>query len=133
MTNLNLYSNSFGWQLFPIYFHLKLHKNTNNANFVSITSFCRHLTYRETIWKLWNEAWNGPMEMFCSRHTFYLWPYMVSCGALQWNFSHKMTLVHLKVPYYHALTLSSNACILRGKQFLWQWSQAPKEKLWNYK
>ena len=28
--------------------------------------------------------------------------------SLQGNFSHKMTLVHLKVPYYHALTLSSN-------------------------
>ena len=27
-----MYSNSFGWQLFPIYFHLKLHKNANNAN-----------------------------------------------------------------------------------------------------
>ena len=26
MTNLNLYSNSFGWQLFPIYFHLKSSK-----------------------------------------------------------------------------------------------------------
>ena len=34
MTNLILYSNSFGWQLFPIYFHLKLH-NANNANFGS--------------------------------------------------------------------------------------------------
>ena len=31
--NLNLYSNSFGWQLFPIYFHLKLPKNANIANF----------------------------------------------------------------------------------------------------
>ena len=31
--NLNLYSNSFGWQLFPINFHLKLHKEVNNANF----------------------------------------------------------------------------------------------------
>ena len=37
----------------------------------------------------------------CFRHTF-LWPYMVSWGALQRNFSHKMMLVHLKVPYYHA-------------------------------
>ena len=26
---------SFGWQLFPIYFHLKFHKNANNANFGS--------------------------------------------------------------------------------------------------
>ena len=32
LTNLNLYSNSFGWQIFPIYFHLKLHKNANNTN-----------------------------------------------------------------------------------------------------
>ena len=30
LTNLNLYSNSFGWQI--IYFHLKLHKNANNTN-----------------------------------------------------------------------------------------------------
>ena len=35
MTNLNLYSNSFGWQLFPINFHLNLHKNANNTNFGS--------------------------------------------------------------------------------------------------
>ena len=25
----------FGWQLFPIYFHLKLHKNANTAKFGS--------------------------------------------------------------------------------------------------
>ena len=30
------YTDSFGWRLFPIYFHLKLHKNTNNANFWSL-------------------------------------------------------------------------------------------------
>ena len=30
LTNLNLYSNSFDRQLFPIYFHSKLHKNANN-------------------------------------------------------------------------------------------------------
>ena len=40
--------------------------------------------------KWWNEAWpysiqSDPLEMFCFRHTFSLWPYMVSCGALQWN------------------------------------------------
>ena len=35
MTYLNLYSNSFGWQLFPFYFHLKLNKNANIADFES--------------------------------------------------------------------------------------------------
>ena len=30
--NLNLYSNSFGWQLFPIYFHLKLQKKSIMPN-----------------------------------------------------------------------------------------------------
>ena len=35
LTNLNLYLNLFGWQLFPIYFHLKSHKNTTNAKFGS--------------------------------------------------------------------------------------------------
>ena len=35
------------------------------------------------IWKLWNGAWNDPIEIFCYRHTFLLWPYMVSCGALR--------------------------------------------------
>ena len=39
---------------------------------------------------------------------FYCYTYMVSCGALQWNFEHKMTLIYLKVPYYHNITLSSN-------------------------
>ena len=51
---------------------------------LDITSFCGHFTYIETLWKLWTEAWNDPMEMFCSRQIF-LWLYMVSCGALQWN------------------------------------------------
>ena len=32
---LNLYSNLFGWEIFPIYFHLKFNKNANNANFGS--------------------------------------------------------------------------------------------------
>ena len=52
--------------------------------------------------------------MLCSRHTFFLWPYMVSCGTLQWNFSHKIMLLHLKVPYYRALPLSSNVLALIG-------------------
>ena len=30
----------------------------------------------ETLWKLWNEAWIDPVEMFCSTHIFFLWPYM---------------------------------------------------------
>ena len=32
LTNLNLYSNSFDWKLFPNYFYLRLHRNANNAN-----------------------------------------------------------------------------------------------------
>ena len=48
------------------------------------------------------------MEMFCSRHTFFLLLYMVLCGALYWNFLHKMMMVYLKVPYYRALALCSN-------------------------
>ena len=51
-----------------------------------ITSICGHFTYIETLWKLWNDVWNDPMEMFCFRHTFFLWPHMVSCGDLEWNF-----------------------------------------------
>ena len=43
-----------------------------------ITSFCGHLTYIEILWKLWNEEWIDPMEVFCSRHTFFLWPYMTT-------------------------------------------------------
>ena len=41
-----------------------------------ITSFCGHLTCIETLWNLWSEARIDPMEMFCFRHTFFLWPYM---------------------------------------------------------
>ena len=37
-----------------------------------ITSLCGHLTYMETLWKLWNEGRIDPMEMFCSRHHFFL-------------------------------------------------------------
>ena len=94
------------WGLF-----LLLADKSNQWWLDSITNFCLHFTYIETLWKLSNlsnEAWNHPMEMFCSRHTFFLWPCMVLCEALQWNISHKMALVHLKVPYYHTLTLSSN-------------------------
>ena len=48
-----------------------------SGNFARIiTSFCGHFTYTETLWKLWNEAWNDTMEIFCFRHTFFLWPYM---------------------------------------------------------
>ena len=54
-------------------------KVLRSQHFLVITSFLSHSTYIET---LWNEAWNDPMEMFCSRHTFFLWPYMVSCGVL---------------------------------------------------
>ena len=49
-----------------------------------------------------------PIEQFCSRHTFFLWSYMVSRGALQWNIEHKMMLIYLKVPYYRDVILSSN-------------------------
>ena len=49
-----------------------------------ITSFWRHFTYIETLWKLWNEAWNDPMEMVFSRHTFSLWPHMCH-GCLCWR------------------------------------------------
>ena len=45
--------------------HFQVHQKTN-----IITSFCGHLTYTETLWKVvkWSMKW--PMEMFCSRHTF---------------------------------------------------------------
>ena len=52
-----------------------------------------------------------PIEKFCSRHTFFLWPYKVSYGALQWNFENKMMLICLKVPYYRYVTLSSNVAV----------------------
>ena len=29
-------TDSFGWQLFPNYFHIKWHRNANNANFMSL-------------------------------------------------------------------------------------------------
>ena len=57
--------------------------------FALITSFCCYFTYIETWWNLWNEAWNDPMEILCSR-----WPYMVLCGTLQWNWT-KMALVSI--------------------------------------
>ena len=55
------------------------------------TNFCGHFIYIKTLWKVlklnmkWPNSiqWDG-IEMFCSRHTF-LWPYMVSCRALQRN------------------------------------------------
>ena len=82
--------------------------NDSDFGFIMVfTRFCGHFTYVESLWKLWNEVWIGPMEMFCSRHIFFFWPYVL-CGALQRKFSHKMTLVHLKVPYCRTLTLSSN-------------------------
>ena len=36
---------SFGWQLFPIYFHLQLHKNANNASFRSLKKKLDYLTH----------------------------------------------------------------------------------------
>ena len=43
-----------------------------------ITYFCGHFTYIETLWKVmkWSMKWPysiqwGPVEMFCSRHTFF--------------------------------------------------------------
>ena len=47
-----------------------------------------------------------------------LWPYMVLCGALQFDFSHKMMLVHLKVPYYSTLTLSGSGYSLSQTKYL---------------
>ena len=52
------------------------------------------------------------MEMFCSKHT---WLFVTMYGLVyssSVNFSHNMTLVHLKIPYFRALTLSSNVHII---------------------
>ena len=53
------------------------------------------------------KASNDPVKMFVP-DTPSLCDHMVWRGALQRDFSHKMRLVHLKVLYYCALTLSSN-------------------------
>ena len=70
-----------------------------------ITSFCGHLTYIEILWKLWNEEWIDPMEVFCSRHTFFLWPYMTTKKTLMafkyGNNSRQHVSFLARVHYYH--------------------------------
>ena len=49
---------------------------------VLITIFCGHFTYiHRNIMKVVKWIVNDPMEMFCSRHAFFLWPYMWSSSV----------------------------------------------------
>ena len=50
--------------------------------------------------------WPNGNALFQTHLLFHIW----SCVELVWNFSHKMTLANLKVPFYRTLTLSSNVC-----------------------
>ena len=48
------------------------------------------------------------MEMFLSRHTFFLWPYMVSCGALQWPLNIRWCWCTPMCHWLRDITLSSD-------------------------
>ena len=78
-----------------------------------LVSFSGYFTHLETLWKVvkWSMKWPKWECFVPDTPSFCHHMYMVMCGALQWNFSHKMMLVHLKVPYYRAFTLSSNVSI----------------------
>ena len=69
-----------------------------------ITSLYVDFTYIETLWKVvkWSMKW--PMEMFCSRHTFFLWPYVrphVRPLNIRWRWCTPMC------HWLHDITLSS--------------------------
>ena len=74
--------------------------------FLFITSLCGHLTYIETLWKLWNEAWIDPMEMFCSRHTFFMTRY----GSSNIRWCSCTPMCH----WLRDITLSSNVLTTLG-------------------
>ena len=57
---------------------------------------------------LWNEAWNDPMGNVLSRHTFFLWPYMVLRWALQWPLNIRWCWCIPMCHWLRDITLSSN-------------------------
>ena len=68
----------------------------------------------------WSTKW--PNGNVFSIHTFLLWPFTVLWRTLQWNFSHKIMLIH---PYYQALTLSSNG----NDKYFYLWKYLGKTQL----
>ena len=76
-----------------------------NSLHCAITSFCWHFTYMETLWKVvkWSIKWQwDPIEMFGSRHTFFLWPYgpmwSSSVKLLTWDDAGQFESPHLPRP-----------------------------------
>ena len=55
----------------------------------------------------WSMKW--PNGNVLSRHTFYLWPYMVSCEAHQWSLNIRWRWCTPMCHWLHDITLSSNA------------------------
>ena len=54
----------------------------------------------------WSMKW--PNGNVLSRHTFFLWPYMVSCGALQWPLNIRWCWCTTMCHWLRDITLSSN-------------------------
>ena len=80
-----------------------------------ITSFCGHLMYIETLWKVvkWSMKWpysiqRDLIEMFCSRHTFSLWPYMVIRSSVKIRWCSCGPMCH----WLRDTTLSSNVIVV---------------------
>ena len=77
----------------------------NRGNFSALLAFVV-ICHIRNIMK-WSMKW--PNGNFLSRHTFFLWPYMVSCGALQWSLNIRWCWCTAMCHWLHDITLSSNA------------------------
>ena len=71
LANLNLYSNLFGWQLFPIYFHLKFPKNANNTNFGSLEKTRLRCHMKSDIAPQGESIGHGCQHYFVQKVTFH--------------------------------------------------------------
>ena len=76
-----------------------------------------------------------------SRHTFFLWPYMVSCGALQWALNIRRSCIPMCY-WLRDITLSSNVatkiilwdfCCQNLWSFLWDQSNLSLSFCWSNK
>ena len=94
----------------------------------NITSFCSHFTYIETLWKLWNEAWIYPMEMFQTHLLF-----MTIYGSLNIRWRPCTPMCH----WLRDITLSSNDVFSHRRPLKNPWKKAefterPAGCTWNW-
>ena len=92
---------------------------------LGITSFWGHFTHIETLWKV--VKWSMKWLYFCSRHTLFLWPYMVSSGALNEIFNVRWRWTIWKFPITAHPTLSSNVYIPAARVSFWMNASVPQE------